>query len=49
MSTQPQSSDGELSDEEQDLLDIAASELESATYARNILRVKYGYEEEELP
>ena len=49
MSTKQQQSDEEPTSEEQDLLDIADTEIPSAQYARNILRNKYGYEEEELP
>ncbi len=49
MSTKQQQSDEEQTTEEQDLLDIANTDLESARFAKNILRNKYGYEEEELP
>lgn len=49
MSTTKNSSDDEPTGEEQDLLDIAETDLNSAKYAKNILRVKYGYEEGELP
>lgn len=49
MSTQPQSSDDNISDEEQDLLDIAQTDLNSAEFAMNILREKYDYSSEELP
>jgi len=49
MSSKPQPSNEERSDEEQDLLDIAETDLDSARFAENILRAKYGYEEDELP
>lgn len=36
-------------EEEQNLLDIAETDLKSAKYARSILKQKYGHEEDDLP
>lgn len=50
MSTNTQTPDDEgPTGEEQDLLDIADSDLASAEHARAVLREKFDYREEELP
>lgn len=49
MSTTPKSTDEDPSKEEENLLTIAETDLDSAVYAKAILREKYGYEEGELP
>ncbi|WP_155118485.1 hypothetical protein [Halorubrum sp. BV1] len=49
MSTTESDESEELGGEEQDLLDVAATDLQSAKHARRVLQRKYDYEEEELP
>lgn len=43
------STEADRSDDEQDLLDVAATDLDSADVARRALIEGYGYSEEELP
>jgi hypothetical protein len=48
-SEQPPSENDDVDPDEQDLLDLAEMDIQSAEYARTVLIEEYDYSEEELP